>query len=156
MEDPGLTAGLRFRPAVETDQPIIIKMVRGAHINPMGLKWPHFLVIEDASGEIVGLGQIKPHRDGSRELASLVVAEGWRGQGLGHAMVRRLKEEAGPPLWLMCRSTLVPFYAQAGFLEVGSLEELPPTLGRMRRFAHLFNWLRRTDEYLAFMVWRAG
>lgn len=154
MEKTGLPGGLRFRRAVEADQPRIVKMVRGAHINPIGLKWPRFLVVEGSSGEIVGLGQIKPHRDGSRELASLVVAEARRGQGLGRALVHELKREAGPPLWLMCRSTLVPFYAQAGFAEVLPSEELPPTFRRMREFVHLLDWLRGTDEYLAFMVWR--
>ena len=45
---------------------------QAAGLNPFSLGWPRFLVAEDG-GRVVGVAQIKPHGDGSRELASLAV-----------------------------------------------------------------------------------
>ena len=69
---------MNIRPARAEDQATITAMVRGAHLNPMDLRWSRFLVAEDERG-IVGVGQIRPH-PGAPELASLVVREDRRGQ----------------------------------------------------------------------------
>lgn len=63
---------ITIRPAVEADQPVIRAIIRAAFINRTGLDWRRFLLAED-QGRIVGVGQVKPHADGSRELASLAV-----------------------------------------------------------------------------------
>lgn len=128
-------------------------MVRAARLNPLGLDWRRFFVAVDRTGEVVACIQVKPHGD-ARELASLVVARGWRGQGLGRQMVRHVKDEAGPPLWLMCRSSLAPFYERSGFSEVRRRGEMP---GYFRAIHVLFSCSRRftrSADYLAIMVWR--
>ena len=56
----------------------IQQLIRASRLNPTGLDWRRFVVAEDQNGEFVGCGQVKPHRDGSQELASLAVAEAWR------------------------------------------------------------------------------
>src|SRR5207237_9605429 len=60
---------LTIRVAAEQDQRTIRRIVREANINPSNLSWPHVMVAE-LDGEIVGTSQVKPHRGGSRELAS--------------------------------------------------------------------------------------
>jgi len=60
----GLGSGLRMRTAGAPDQPVIRGLIRRVRINPMGLDWHRFVVIEDQAGGIVACGQVKPHGDG--------------------------------------------------------------------------------------------
>ncbi len=119
----------------------------------MGLDWHHFVVAVDDQGRVVGCGQIKDHRGGARELASLVVSPEWRGRGVGGAIIQWLKRQAGPPLWLMCRSGLVRFYREFGFDLVGPDEPQPAYFRRMRALAKAFVFASRQD-HLAIMSWR--
>jgi N-acetylglutamate synthase-like GNAT family acetyltransferase len=66
-----------LRPDRPEDGPVIRRMIREARLNPFGLHIPRFWVAE-VQGQVVGAVQIRPHRDGSRELASLVVDPAWR------------------------------------------------------------------------------
>lgn len=141
-----------LRPAQATDADVIKAMVRGARLNPFRLDWERFWVAVDEAGRIVGCVQLKPHEDGVLELASLVTDAAWRGQGVAHQLVRHLQTEAGPPLWLMCASGLVPFYRRFGFVEVSQQREMPGHFRMMRRLSRFFMppWRR---HYLAIMRW---
>ena len=88
------------------------------------------------------------------ELASLVVVESWRGQGIGRLLIKKLIDRAERPLWLMCRSSLVPLYEKFAFAEVSPDEGQPGYFTRMRRLVAIFNTLTARDEYLAVMVLR--
>lgn len=128
---------IELRPARSSEQATIRQMVWMARLNPMGLAWAHFLVAETA-GEIIGVGQIKPHGDGSRELASLVVRPDYQGQGVGRTLVRALQEQAGgPPLHLMCEAGLASYYERFGF-SVLMLAEMPPYFQRIARLMNVF------------------
>ena len=106
---------MRLRAAAERDQAYIRGIVRAARINPSGLEWPRFIVAEER-GDIVGVGQVKPHRDGTRELASIAVLPGHQGQGIGSAIVEALiAREHGEVLHLTCRSQLQGYYERFGF-----------------------------------------
>lgn len=127
-------------------------MVRAERLNPLGLDWRRFYVVE-ANGEVVACAQTKPHGN-VRELASLVVATDWRGCGFGREMVTFLQAEAGPPLWLTCRSALVPFYEACEFHEVRKWQDMPRYFAAARilfDLAHSFGW---SGSALAVMVWR--
>ena len=96
----------------------------------MSLNWPNFVVAEE-DGAIVGLGQVKAHGDGSRELASIAVVPARQGQGIGRALIAALiARYPNAVLHLTCRRELEGFYRRFGFR---SLEraEYPPYFGRM-------------------------
>jgi N-acetylglutamate synthase-like GNAT family acetyltransferase len=119
------------------DQADIQAIVRAAHINPFDLKWPHFLVAEEDK-KIVGVGQIKIHRDGSRELASIAVVPERQGKGIGSAIILALLEEATYPIYLVCRNALESYYQRFGFRIVPP-KDLPPVLGRLLRLGNLMS-----------------
>ena len=121
---------LNIRPGTESDQPTIRRLIKEAHINRMSLHWPNFVVAEE-DGEIVGVGQVKAHGDGSRELASIAVVPARQGQGIGSAIIKTLVErEPGVVLYLTCRRELEGYYERFGFGRLGHAE-YPPYFARM-------------------------
>lgn len=117
----------------------------------MNLDWRHFLVAEDETGSIIGVGQIKPHGDGSRELASIAVKPEYRGMGIGGAIIRQLLAENALPLYLTCRASLEPFYQRFGFRTIG-IEEMTPYFKRIYRMFALIKRLVPLKEDLRVMV----
>jgi N-acetylglutamate synthase-like GNAT family acetyltransferase len=146
---------LTYRHAQASDEAAIKALIRAVNINPMGLKWPRFLVAVAENGELIGCGQIKPHRDGSRELASIAVQKAWRRQGIAAEIIQRLLADEPPPVWLTCIDRLVPFYEQFGFVEVkdGDGRSLPRTYRFIRTVFKPVQKLSRIPGYLAIMVW---
>lgn len=118
-----------IRDATVEDQATIRRIVRAANINPTGLDWPHFIVAED-KGEIVGVGQIKPHRDGTRELASIAVIPTRQGQGIGSGIIRELLRREDGVLHLTCRRQLQGYYERFGFVRLEH-RDYPPYFARM-------------------------
>jgi N-acetylglutamate synthase-like GNAT family acetyltransferase len=127
--------------ATSAQQGEIKALVQAVRINPLGLDWRRFVVALDENGAVVGCGQVKPHRDGSWELASIAVAPAWRGQGMARAIIEHLLSDSSRPLWLTCVSTLVPFYTRFGFREVTALAEMP----------RYFRWVSRLFRLLAYL-----
>jgi N-acetylglutamate synthase-like GNAT family acetyltransferase len=145
-----------LRSAVEGEQAAIDRLVRSARINPIGLDWRRFLVAVDERNQVIGCGQVKLHRDGSRELASIVVLEAWRRRGVARRLIETLMDAHGPPLWLMCRSGLTPLYGKFGFRAVAPEEAQPPYFRRMRRLAKAFELFSGRGEHLAVMTWEGS
>jgi N-acetylglutamate synthase-like GNAT family acetyltransferase len=145
--------GFSLRSARPDDDRAIHALIRQAHINPLGIDWRRFVVAVDGADEIVGCAQVKPHGDGSKELASIVTVEAWRRRGVATTLIRRLMAEAAPPLWLTCRSRLVPFYRRFGFREIGPDESQPAYFRRIRRVAAALDFMAALGERLAVMVW---
>ena len=145
-----------YRPAQANDAVAIKALIRAVNINPMGLKWQRFLVAMDENGDLIGCGQIKPHRGGSRELASIAVQKQWRRQGIAGAIIQRLLADEPPPVWLTCMDKLVPFYEQFGFVEVkkGDGRSLPFYYRLATTFFKPIQKLSRIPGYLAVMVWQ--
>lgn len=121
-----------LRPAVAGDTPVIRDLIHRVGINPMDLDWRHFIVAESSGSHFLGCGQLKQHRDGSLELASLVVETAYRGQGVARAIIEHILAHSPRPLYLMCRPSLDPFYQKFGF-QVIQLEAMPPYFRRIRR-----------------------
>jgi len=137
-----LPPGIQLRPAQRKDAPAIWRLIWQVRINPLALDWQRFTLAVDADGRMLACAQVKPHGDGTRELASLAVQAGWRGQGLARALIAHFQQQAGPPLYLTCRVALEPFYNRFGFQALEDAE-LTPYFARLQRVANLFSWLAR-------------
>jgi len=120
---------LTLRDATASDSATIRRIVRAARINPSGLDWPRFIVAEDGA-IIVGVGQVKPHRDGTRELASMAVLPARQGQGIGTAIIEELLRRENGTLHLTCRSRLQGYYERFGFRRLEP-RDYPPYFARM-------------------------
>ncbi len=129
----GGALGVVIREATEGDQAAIRVIIRAAQLNPLSLDWPRFMVAEDGP-EIVGIGQVKPHSDGSRELASIAIIPSRQRQGLGRRIIRALLARETGPLYLVCMDHNDSYYQQFGFRRVDDAAALPPALRRIYRF----------------------
>ncbi len=140
-----------IRSARQSDFPAIRSLVRLVKINPMNLDWRRFVVAITSEGVLIGCGQIKPHGEGSMELASIAVAPDWRHQGVASAIINRLLTEHPSRLYLTCRANLEAFYARFGFRTIAP-QAMP---GYFRRISLLFSVIYRLnliDERLLVMV----
>jgi N-acetylglutamate synthase-like GNAT family acetyltransferase len=143
-----------LRSARQEDSPAIRTLIRRAGINPLDLDWRRFVVAETADGRLIGCGQIKPHRDGSCELASIAVEPEWQGQGLGRAIVERLLASYHGEMFLTCRPELGPFYEKFGFNRVAEAE-MTPYFRRLLRLAGVLSFTGLLGEGILVMR-RAG
>lgn len=134
-----------MRPAVADDQDAIRMIIRASMLNPLGLDWQRFVVVEE-SGGLIGIGQVKPHRGGMRELASIAVVPEWQGNGVGAAIVRALLSRETGPIHLMCARPTRVFYERFGFHEISGAQ-MP---GYFRPFALMgavLGRLTRSERY---------
>ena len=140
-----------IRIATRKDFPAIRALILEVHINPTGLDWRRFQVAVTSENELLGCGQIKPHFDGSRELASIAVQEQTRGQGVARAVIQELlARETIRPLFLMCRARLESLYVKFGFCNI-ELNEMPPYFQRISRAERIFNSKARPEDRLRVM-----
>jgi N-acetylglutamate synthase-like GNAT family acetyltransferase len=140
-----------IRPAQAEDQKAIERIIHDAGINPMSLDWHRFVIAEEDAdpkgfakpfGSIIGIGQIKPHGDGSRELASIAVIPSRRGQGIGSEIIRALLAQEQGTLYLTCREQLEAYYTRFGFRRVPR-DEMTPYFRRIVRVVNIFSPLMR-------------
>jgi N-acetylglutamate synthase-like GNAT family acetyltransferase len=133
---------LSLRPATQADSAWIRDLIHRVGINPLDLNWEHFLLAESPQGIRLGCAQLKPHGDGSLELASLAVEEFARGRGVARALIESLLAGSPRPLFLMCRPELGPLYERFGFRTVGP-QEMTPYFRRIRKVTRLLGFLGR-------------
>lgn len=145
-------ADFTYRPATLEDAPAIRALIFRVRINPTGLDWRRFIVAVDAAGALAACGQVKPHADGSWELASIAVAEPFRGQGAARGVIQRLlASHPQRPIYLTCRAHLGAFYQKFGF-RPATLQEMSPYFRRISRLANVFFHLARPAETLLVML----
>ena len=130
---------LVIRPARREEARAIRRLIHEVNINPTGLDWRRFLVAVTIDEEFLGCGQIKPHGDGSIELASIAVQESFRGRGIARAIIEELlSREPRRPVYLMCRARLEPLYVKFGFHTV-AFAEMPRYFKSISRAERIFN-----------------
>lgn len=140
----------RLQAASAEDMPAIRSLIRETGINPLGLDWRRFIVAVNGDPHLIGTGQIKPHRDGSRELASIAVRPGYRRQGVASAIIERLLSENSGVLYLTCQEHLGSFYARFGFQAIES-QEMTPYFRQAVRFFNLLKRIGAVNEGLLVM-----
>lgn len=156
-----MTESFTLRPATEEDARAIHALVWSSGINPTGLKWPRFIVAVPnavaapnasgpSNGAIIGCGQIKPHADGSQELASIAVTPTWQGKGVARAIIEHLLAQHMGDLYLMCRSSVGPLYEKFGFRTLSD-EELPPYFRRIKKLTKIAEFVMQDREFLLIM-----
>ena len=140
-----------IRPATKKESPEIRALIHEVRINPTGLDWRRFLVAVTSDNALLGCGQIKPHFDGSRELASIAVKEHVRGQGVARAIIQELLIRVTTrPLYLMCRARLEPLYFKFGFRAIDQ-DEMPGYFQRISRAERIFNLKAQPENRLMVM-----
>ena len=102
------------------------------------------MVAEDHD-RIIGFGQIKSHRDKSRELASLVVLGDYQNQGIGSAIVRDLISQETGSIFLFCLDELAGYYGRFGF-SIAARNEMPRTMARLLIMANVMGRLASIIE----------
>ena len=137
--------------ATKNDQEAIRRLIRAVNINPFGLKWQNFVVIKDENGRLLACGQLKPHKDGSIELASIAVVETHRKQGLAHTIIKALLASKEPSIWLMCEYDLAAYYKKFGFEEFTAVAQMPPYFKRIVRVSSFIQKTIRGKQLLAIM-----
>jgi GNAT superfamily N-acetyltransferase len=91
---------------------------------------------------LVAIGQIKPHGDGSRELAAIAVVPEWQDQGIATAIIHAMLARDPGPLYLVYAPEPAEFYARFGFhREPGA--RLPAYLRRLQRLVEFLSRLAR-------------
>lgn len=113
-------------------------MIRDAGINPMSLDWRRFVIAEE-DNKMIGIGQIKQHGDGSRELASIAVIPERQKQGVASQIIRHLlaNDAQRGAIYLTCRDQLESFYVRFGFRAI-ERNEMTPYFRRLIRLASVF------------------
>lgn len=140
-----------LRPAALDDEKNIKDLIHQSHLNPMNLDWERFIVAEE-EGQFVGCVQLKPHKDGARELASLAVIKERRESGIGAMLVKAIVEQNPGELYLMCEGSLTGYYQRFGFEEIGP-EVMPRSFKTLYRAARIFS---KVAGFRAAIMRRAG
>ena len=115
-----------IRPATAADQNTITTIIQEAKLNTASLDWQRFMLADD-NGRVIGTGQIKPHWDGTRELASISAVPDRQGEGVASAVIHTLLKDETDTLYLMCETHNASFYERFGFRSI-PLWQMPPYL----------------------------
>jgi amino-acid N-acetyltransferase len=106
-----------IRRAVASDQEAIRCLASGERVNPTGLKWPNFVVAVNEAA-IIGAAQLRLHRDGSKELATLVVARAWRKRGIAAKLIDTIMADQPGRIFMITGRSYAHHYARWGFLPI--------------------------------------
>src|SRR5215208_3930595 len=124
-----------IRPARQEDQATIVSLIRQAKLNPRNLHWEHFLVAEE-SGKVVGIRQVKVHRQGTREVASGFVLPEYRNQGISASLMKELLAREDGNLYSTVDQKWLPYYEQFGFRQVDA-NQLPTDFRKEYRIGRI-------------------
>ena len=121
----------RIRRATAADQQGITRLVREARLNPRSLHWGRFVVAE-VDGDLLGVAQVRRHRDGSHELASLVVRPEARGRGVAANMIEMVLDGEPGPVFMLVDRRFARHYQRWAFRPVEP-SDLPTSMRRQLR-----------------------
>jgi amino-acid N-acetyltransferase len=134
---------LTLRPATPDDQKAIVALVTRERLNPTGLHWSRF-TLAMMNGSLVGAVQMRWHRDGSRELGSLVVAGPERGQGIAARLIDSVLAGTTGPVHVITGRPHARRWAGWGFAPIAP-QKAPRSVRfnyRMGRMGRVLSFLR--------------
>ncbi len=143
-------ADFNIHPATAQHAEPIRQLIEQADLFQHGLDWRNFLVALTPAGEFIGCGQVKQHKDGTWELASIAVVPAWQGRGVARAIIEALLARHPGELYLMSISALKPLYEKFGFIEVTG-EHLPKYFRRLTQMPAMIAEFERVDERIMVM-----
>ena len=119
-----------IRKAIVTDAQKIEHMVKDKKdkdnwLNPIGLKWQNFWVVEEKQ-TLIACGQLRPWGK-IKELSSLTVLTSYRRKKIGTYLVQYLIQQTDTTIYLSCASNLKSFYNISGFKQI-SWSKIPNQL----------------------------
>lgn len=112
---------VHIRAALPTDHAAIVGLVRSERLNPNGLDWPNFLVATEHD-RLIGAVQLRCHKDGARELGSLVVERGSRGKGLATRLIDGLLAANPGRVLMITGRQHAPHYSAWRFRPLGAFD----------------------------------
>ncbi|MCX6059389.1 MAG: GNAT family N-acetyltransferase [Chloroflexi bacterium] len=139
-----------LRPALESESAQIKDLINLVGINPMGLDWKRFLVAVNDNGQVIACGQIKPHGQDIRELASIAVDPAHQGKSVARALMQQLLSVTTRPVYLMCISKMENFYIKFGFKTI-PYGSMPRYFQRISNIFRIADVVRRSGEELLVM-----
>jgi amino-acid N-acetyltransferase len=89
-------------------------MMKGERLNPVRRDILAFKVAE-CDGRVVGAVQVRKHPDGARELGSLIVERGKRGQGIAAMLIGAWLNETNGPVYMITGRAHADHYRRFGF-----------------------------------------
>ncbi len=126
-----MTDPIAVRSATADDQPGITQLIRDAHLNPRDLDWRRF-VVADAGGRLVGCAQVRVHRLGTREVASVAVSAKHQGSGIGRRLVEAILAHERDTIYLMTERHTEGYFERFGFKRMPAAAA-PPDFRRQYR-----------------------
>ena len=126
---------------------------------PLALEWDELdplckhVIARDAGGDAIGTGRLTPRHT----IGRMAVLPGWRGRGVGDAMLHALMDQARALGWqdlsLHAQASAIEFYARHGFLPVGDrFEEAGIDHQSMRRLLGAANPVETREAAIAAVV----
>ncbi len=143
-------ASISLRPATLDDAKTIRNIISQVRINPLAINWHRFILAIDSNGKVIGCGQVKPHSDGSLELASIAVLPDWRGKGVARMIIEYLLKQHPGRIYLTCQSDLSSMYQKFGFQVIKPIE-MTPYFHRLHRIVNWINKLVRQPHSMLVM-----
>jgi amino-acid N-acetyltransferase len=92
-----------------------------------------FRVVEDADGELIGCGALHVMWEDLGEVRTLAAAPGWRGRGVGHAILEQIEADARQLglTRLFCLTFETGFFERHGFVEISEAVVAPDVYAQL-------------------------
>ena len=137
-----------IRRASEKDWPAILALRRGERLNPDLPPWDAFTVAVIGRA-VVGAAAVRVHRDGTREIGSLVVDPAYRGQGVAALMLHAILAEHRGEMFMITGRAYAGHYARFGFLRIAAWRA-PLGIAIHAALGSAFGWVMSRVQRRAF------
>jgi len=139
-----------LRKATRKDHDTIKNLIQKVGINPLGIHWKRFVVLE-VDDVIIGCVQRKDFMFVAQELSSLAILPAWQKKGLSSQLIQACIEGASKELFLVCDAKLESVYRKHGFVR-HTPKELSPFYRIHLRISRMFWRIISDGTYPILMI----